>query len=118
MVDLFLVRVRFRVGLADTLGDDTGITLGVAGVFAVLALHAGRIFEEVAAKSTAHDVVKLLLDELVPIHLVHIFFPLSNSTLSAKTKIELLTFLGLLDEIHAQLDLSSGLEVEPALDWL
>jgi hypothetical protein len=48
MVDLLLVRVRFGIRLAYTLGYYTGIALCVAGVFAVLTLHSSRILQEVA----------------------------------------------------------------------
>ena len=40
VIDLLFVGVRFIVGLADTFGDDLGITFGVAGVLAICALHA------------------------------------------------------------------------------
>lgn len=40
MVDLLLVRVGFGVGLANTLGDDFRIAFFVAGILAILTLHA------------------------------------------------------------------------------
>lgn len=87
MVDFLLVGVRFIVGLADTLGNDLRITLLVASVFAVCALHAGRIFEEIAAERTAHDVVELLSDEFVTLFLVDLFLALTNGTLTVETDI-------------------------------
>jgi hypothetical protein len=60
MVDFLLVRIRLCVRLAYTLSDNTSITFSVAGIFAVLALHASGVFEKIAAESTSHDVVELL----------------------------------------------------------
>lgn len=88
MVDLLFVRVRLIVCFADTLGDDLGIALLMAGVLAVSTLHAGGIFQEIAAKCAAHDVVKLLRDELVALLLVDLLLLLPNSTLTIETNIE------------------------------
>lgn len=96
MVDLLLVRIGFVVCLADTLGDDLGIALAVAGILAISTLHAGRILQEIAAKSTAHDVVELLGDEFVTLLLVNLFLLLSNSTLTVQTDIERAAVLHLL----------------------
>jgi len=41
VVDLLLIRIRLSVALANTFGDHTRVTFGVAGVLAILALHAG-----------------------------------------------------------------------------
>lgn len=60
MVNLLLIRICLCIGLAYTLGDYTGIALSVASIFTILALHASGVFEKLAAKSTAHDVVELL----------------------------------------------------------
>lgn len=88
VVDLFFVGVRLVVGFADTLGDDLGIAFPVAGVFAVRALHASSILEEVAAKSTSHDIVKLLRDELVALFLVNLLLSLTDCTLTIETNVE------------------------------
>ncbi len=82
MVDLLLVRIRLGIALANALGDDTRITLCVASVLAVLALHAGRVLEEVAAKGASHNVVELVLDELMAVHLVDLLLALADGTLS------------------------------------
>ena len=49
MVDLFLVRIRFCVRLADTFGNNICVALRVASVLAILALHTGGVFQEVTA---------------------------------------------------------------------
>jgi phosphatidylglycerophosphatase A len=85
VVDLLLVRIRLSIALADTLGDNSRITLGVASVLAVLALHASRVLEELPTERTTHDVVELVLDELVAVHFVHLFLSLADGTLSSKT---------------------------------
>lgn len=88
MVDLFLVRISLSVTLADTLCDHTGITLRMTGVLAILTLHASRVFEKISAKRTTHDVVELVLHELVAVHLVNFLLALTHSTLSAQTKVD------------------------------
>jgi len=88
VVDLLVVGVNhLRVALADTLGDHARITLGVASVLAFLALHAGRVLEELGAESAAHNVVELLLNELVAVHLVNLLLALTDSTLTPETSI-------------------------------
>lgn len=46
VVDFLLVRIGLVIGFADTLGDNLGVTLFVAGVFAIRTLHAGSILEK------------------------------------------------------------------------
>lgn len=115
VVDLLFVRIGFGIALADTLGDDAGIAFVVAGILAVFALHTSRVLEEIPAKRTTHDVVELVLDKLVAIHLVDFLLALSNSALSSKTKIRL-SLSVFLDEAELELDLSSGLKVEPSVN--
>jgi uncharacterized protein (UPF0212 family) len=88
VVELGFVRIGFGVGLCDTLGNDLGIALFVAGVVAVSTLHACRVFEEIAAERAAHDVVELLLHELVAILFDDLFLALTNSSLATKTDVE------------------------------
>lgn len=88
MVDFLLVRIGLVVGFTDTLGDNLGITLAVAGVLAVRTLHAGSILEEFSTQCTAHDVVKLLGDELVTLLFVNLLLLLTNGTLTVKTNIK------------------------------
>ena len=85
MIDFLLVRISFSVRLANTLCDNFRVTVLVARVFAISALHPRRIFEEVATESTPHDVVKLLLNELVAILFVNFFLALTNSSLALDT---------------------------------
>lgn len=49
MIDLFFVRVCLRVRLADTLRYDFAVTVDMAGDFAIRALHACRVLEELLA---------------------------------------------------------------------
>lgn len=88
MIDLLLVRVGFIVGLANTLGDDLGVTFPVTGVLAVGTLHTGSVLEEVSAQSAAHDVVELLRDELVALLFVDLFLFLTDGTLSVETNVK------------------------------
>lgn len=115
VVDLFFVRIGFCIALADTLGDHARIAFGMAGVLAVFALHTRRVLEEISAKRTAHDVVELVLDKLVTIHLVDFLLALSNGTLSSQTKVHL-SLSVFLDEAELELDLSSRLKVEPSIN--
>lgn len=52
----------------------------MASIFAVFALHAGRVFEKVATESATHDVVELLYHEFVAIQLVDLFLALPHGT--------------------------------------
>lgn len=49
VIDLFLVRISLGITLADTLGNNAGVALGVASVLAILALHTSGVLEEIAA---------------------------------------------------------------------
>ena len=60
MIELFLIRVGFRIRFADTFGDNLRIALFMARIFTILALHTGGVFEKLPAKSTTHYVVELL----------------------------------------------------------
>ena len=106
MVEFSFVRVRLGVRLCDTLGDHLGVALLVTSVVAVCTLHTSRILQEIAAQSTTHDVVKLLLHKLVAVLLDHVFLALANGTLSAKTKIEWGLVLRVLGEGHGEMNAS------------
>jgi len=88
VVEFGFVRIGFGVGLSDTLGDDLGITLFVAGVIAVRALHASSILEELAAESTTHNVVELLLHKFVTVLFDHLFLSLTNSAFPAESNVK------------------------------
>lgn len=96
MIQLLFFGICLCVRLADTLGDDTFVTLLVASVLAILTLHACRILEEVSTQSAPHDVIELLLYEFVAVHLVDFFFTLPDSTLTVQTNIERSSILHLL----------------------
>ena len=95
VVDLLLVWIGLVVRLTDTLGDNLGVAFAVAGVFAVRTLHPRRVFEEVSAQRTAHDVVELLSDELVALLLVDLLLLLPHGTLSIEADVEGTTILEL-----------------------
>ena len=116
VVDLFLVRISLGITLADTLGDNAGVALGVASVLAVLALHTSGILEEVGAERTAHDVVELLLDKLVSVHLVDFLLALADGTLATQPVHARST--APLHEVKTEVDLTIGLQVEPTIYWL
>lgn len=118
MVDLLLLGVGLGIRLADTFGNNAGVALRVAGIFAVLALHTGRVLEEVTTECTAHDVVELPLHKLVSIHIVNFLLSLANSTLSTQSGAKFSFVVRRLDEVQAQLDLASGLQVEPFIQRL
>lgn len=116
MVDLLLVGVRLRITLANTLRNDARVALRVAGVLAVLALHPGGVLEELATERAAHNVVELLLDELVAVHLVDVLLALADGSLSPQPEVDGPAVLVRLDEAQGQLDPPAGLQVEPGLD--
>jgi hypothetical protein len=88
VIDLLLVRIGLVVGFADTLGNNLGVTLAVAGVLAIRTLHAGSILEEFSTQCTAHNVVKLLGDELVALLLMNLLLLLAHGTLTVKTDVK------------------------------
>lgn len=108
MVDFLLVRIGLVVGFADTLGDNLGVTLAVAGVLAIRTLHASSILKEFSTQCTAHNVVKLLGDELVALLLVNLLLLLANSTLTVKTNVKGTAVLQLFGYIQLAHDASFG----------
>jgi hypothetical protein len=118
VVDLLLVRVGFGIRFANALRNHTLVALGVACVFAVFALHAGRVLEEITAERAAHDVVELLLDKLVPVHLVHFFFALTHGTLTTKTQIDLSSVLVHLVEVQLKMNLAARFQREESVNGL
>ena len=88
VIELLLIWICFRIGLADTFCDDFGIAAFMTEVLAVFTLHAGCVLEELSAKSTAHDAVKLLVDELVAVLLLNLLLPLADSAFAPEADIE------------------------------
>ena len=97
VVELRLIWIGLRVGLRYTFGDDLLVALLMAHVLAVGALVTSRVLEETTTKGAAHDVEELLLDKLVSILLVNIFFALTDGTFAVQTQIEWSPVFGLLD---------------------
>ena len=60
----------------------------MTSILAVRTLHPGGILKEVATKGTTHDVVELLLHELMAVHFMHFFLASANSSLTTQPKIE------------------------------
>ena len=88
MIEFLFVRIGLSIGLAYALGNDFGETVRVTSIFAVFALHARRVFEELATERASHDTIELLSDELVAILFLDLFFALSDGTFSAKAGVE------------------------------
>jgi len=83
MIDLFLITFT-SVGFGYAFGYDFLITFLVASVPAVFTLIAESVQQEVIAESTENQLVELLLDEFVPIHLMYLVLAFTNSTLTTK----------------------------------
>jgi hypothetical protein len=85
MIELLLLRVGLVVCFADTLCNDVPVAFLVTSVLAVRTLHTSRVFQEVSTQSASHDVVELLLHELVAVHFVHFFLSRTDSALTIQT---------------------------------
>lgn len=118
MIDLFLVRVGLCIRLADTFGNDACVAFRVTSVFTIFTLHSRRVFEEFTAERTAHDVVKLLRDEFVAVHLMDFLFALTYSTFSVKSSVKWPAVLCLFRKGNVQLYRPSGLEGKPGINRL
>ena len=97
MIDFSLIRIGLGVRLCDAFCDDFPVALFVTCEFTIGTLHSSGIFQKFSTKRATHDVVELLLDELVAILLVDFLLLLTNSTLTTKSKIEILLVFVLLD---------------------
>lgn len=73
-----------RIGFRYTLGNHLLVALLVTGVSAVLALITEGIEQELAAEGAENELVELLLNEFMSVHLVHLVLAFSNGTLTAK----------------------------------
>lgn len=80
MIDLFFVVPCIRFG--DTLSHHLLMALFVAGITTVFALITSSVEQKVAAESTEHELVKLLLDEFVSVHFVDFAFAFTDGTLT------------------------------------
>lgn len=81
MIQSFFFRIRFRIQFADALRNDFRVALLVACILAVLTLHTSGVLEKVPTERASHDVVELLRDELMAIHLVDFLLTLANGAL-------------------------------------
>jgi len=117
VIDLLLVWISLCVRLADTLRNHACIALRVASIFAVFALHTSRVLQEIAAQCTTHNIVELLLDKFVAVHLVDLLLALTDGTLSVKSNIKRSSVLCLFCEADAEMNGSGGLESKPCVNW-
>ena len=88
MVELFLIRVGFRIRFADTFGNDLGVALFMARIFTIFALHAGGVFQKLPTKSTTHYVVELLEHKFMAVQFMNFFFALADGAFTIKTNVE------------------------------
>ena len=88
MIEFLLIRIGFRIRFADTFGNDLGVALFVARVFAILALHTGGVLEELPAKSTTHDVVELLEHKFMAVKFMNFFFALADGAFAVEANVE------------------------------
>ena len=88
MIQLFLVRIRFRIGFADAFCDNFRVAFFMTCIFTVLTLHTSRILQEVSTEGTPHNVVELLQDKFMAEHFMNLFFTLTYSTFAIQTNVE------------------------------
>jgi hypothetical protein len=119
----------FSVRFADTLGHYFAITFLVTGILAIFALISRCVFEEFSTKRTTHNLIELLHDEFVTVYFVHLFFSLTNRSLSAQSTLERTFAMGLLDcqlalfserctKIKGKEDLTSRFKSKPSFNAL
>ena len=80
-----LYNITYRVRLGDTFSDNLLVTFLVAGISTIFTLISQCIEKEVVAERAQHQLIELLLDELVSIHFVNFAFPFSDRTLTTET---------------------------------
>jgi len=73
---------RFRIRFAYTFGDDLGKTFFMTSVATIFTLVTRSLEEEFTAIGAKDNLVELMLDEFVTIHLMHLSFALPNSALT------------------------------------
>jgi hypothetical protein len=83
MIDLSFVWIRLGCWLSNAFCDNFLVATLMTSEFTVGALHSGCVFKKLTTKSTTHNIVELLLDELVSVLLMDLFFLLTNSTLTS-----------------------------------
>ena len=96
MIQFLLLGICLGVGLADTFGHDLGVAFLMTGILAIRTLHASGVLQEIPAEGASHDVIELLGDELVSVHLMYLFLSLTNSALAVESGVEPIPVLHLL----------------------
>lgn len=104
VIEFLFVWIRLGIRFANTFGNHLWIALLMASVFAIFALHASRVFQEVAAKGAAHDVVELLKHEFVSVKLVDLLLALADGSFTVQPNIEGLLVLVLFCEAYRKLN--------------
>lgn len=97
MVDFLFVRVCLIVRFTNAFRNHLRVTFAMASVLAVGTLHASRILQEISTKSTTHNVIKLLRNELMPLLFVDFLFFLADGSLTVEAYIERSSSIHLLD---------------------
>lgn len=88
MIEFLLIRIGFSIGFADAFRHDFQVTFLVACVFTIFALHTGRVLQEIATQSAAHDIIKLLENEFVAVEFMNFLFSLTDGALAIQPEIE------------------------------
>lgn len=114
MVELVFVSVLVGICLGDALGNHLCKALSVAGVLTVFTLIAA-VDHELATQSTAHNVVKLLFDELMAVHFMDFLSSLSDST-STTQLVQGTTVGSLTHKVDSKQHFTRGLYIKPRLD--
>ena len=88
MIKLLFIWVGFRIRFADTFCYYLRVAFFVARIFAILTLHTGGVFEKLSAKSTTHNIVKLLEDKFMAVQLMDFFLALADSAFTVEANVE------------------------------
>ena len=82
------IRAYPSIRLGYTFRDDLFVALLVASVSTIFALVADGVEQELAAERAQDDLVELALDELVPVHLVHLALALAHGALAPEAGVD------------------------------
>lgn len=88
----------------------------MASIFAVFALHTGRVFKKVTTQRTSHYIIELLNHKLVAIQLVNLFFALADSAFAIEPYIERSPIFILFRKTHREMYLSNGFQRKPGFN--
>lgn len=83
VINLFLV-LAVGIRLADTLGDDFGVTFFMTRIATIFALIPFASEKEFLAQGAHDGLVELLLNKLMPIHFENVALALADSALTVE----------------------------------